>query len=287
MKRVSKVLKKMGMRQLSDEEGRARAAELAREAAEKGRVVTLDNGRTEVNYDAQGNEVARLFMTEAGEVLGFVESKTWWIDLEKAGVDTPIHEWRHVWSRLYRMANPDDWKAQIELAKRSPLWDEVRKKYPHLKTESAIADEVMSHYDGARGAEVLERDYQRLLKAGVGMNTAAKAVVWKHRVQALLLKGWNWIAKHLFRVKDKPFTSLEDAFKASFGDLMSGRVRYKKSDAALRARCRLKGKAMLSCEKKLRVPKISRLRRQRILPIVDLKRCLMTIGQIKRAGASG
>ena len=55
------------------------------------------------------------------------------------------------------------------LMKGSPLWEEVKKKYPELEADSEIADEVLAHYSGKRGAERLRKAQEEALKNGNGI----------------------------------------------------------------------------------------------------------------------
>ena len=58
--------------------------------------------------------------------------------------ETPIHEYTHLWATTLRERNPKEWKNVVELMKGTSAWDEVVRTYPELKTDDAIADEVLA-----------------------------------------------------------------------------------------------------------------------------------------------
>lgn len=99
----------------------------------------------------------RFFRTPDGHAYGFTMGGKIYIDARIAGADTPIHEYTHLWAEALRKANPKEWENIVGLMKGSPLWEEVKKKYPELETDSDIADEVLAHYSGKRGAERLRK----------------------------------------------------------------------------------------------------------------------------------
>ena len=99
----------------------------------------------------------RFFRTPDGHAYGFTMDGKIYIDTRIAWADTPIHEYTHLWAEALRKANPKEWENIVGLMKSSPLWEEIKKKYPNLKTDSEIADEVLAHYSGKRGAERLRK----------------------------------------------------------------------------------------------------------------------------------
>ena len=184
-----------------------------------------DNSRNFVIFnekDAQITDHVRFFKTENGEAYGFTVGGKVYLDPKIATTETAVHELTHLWADMLRKENPKEWKHVVELMKGTPVWDEVKAKYPELKTEDEIADEVLAHYSGRRGAERLRAEQQRLAREeGVSMLDRASAVAAIERVKDALNSFWKKVADLL----GIHFKSAEEVADAALADILNGRVK--------------------------------------------------------------
>lgn len=172
--------------------------------------------------DAQITDHVRFFKTENGEAYGFTVGGKIYLDPKIATTETAVHELTHLWADMLRKENPKEWKHVVELMKGTPVWDEVKAKYPELKTEDEIADEVLAHYSGRRGAERLRAEQQRLAREeGVSMLDRASAVAAIERVKDALNSFWKKVADLL----GIHFKSAEEVADAALADILNGRVK--------------------------------------------------------------
>ena len=160
----------------------------------------------------------RFFRTPNGHAYGFTMDGKIYIDTRIAGSDTPIHEYTHLWAEALRKANPKEWDNIVGLMKGSPLWEEVKKKYPDLKTDSEIADEVLAHYSGKRGAERLRKAQEEALKNGNGILEKTAAVAAINNVRTALKRFWKGVAD-FFGVH---FNSAEEVADKVLSDMLNG-----------------------------------------------------------------
>lgn len=111
------------------------------------------------------------------KMYGFVYEGVIHINPSKKALETPLHEYTHIWAEVLRQKNPDEWKNIVGLMKQeNRLWNHIVKSYPHLETDDEIADEVLATYSGKRGAELLKRHYQQGDDPGKALNGVMEAL---------------------------------------------------------------------------------------------------------------
>jgi hypothetical protein len=180
-----------------------------------------DGARNYVIFDEKDLKITdhvRFFRTENGEAYGFTAGGKIYLDPRMATVETPIHEYSHLWASVLREANPNEWKHIAELLKGTPVWDDVKRKYPELETDDEIADEVLATYSGQRGAERL-RDEARKIAEGKGSPIdKAEAVSALRRVREALQRFWKGVADFLHI----HYASAEDVADRVMRDLAEG-----------------------------------------------------------------
>ena len=169
--------------------------------------------RQEVNTDK-----VRFFRTPDGHAYGFTKDGKIYIDPRIATAETPIHEYSHLWAWAFRKANPKEWANIVELMKGTTLWEEVKQRYPELKTEDEIADEVLAHYSGRRGAERLRAEREKIASGEGDVVEKAKAISALERVKDALKRFWkgvaDWLGIH--------FTSAEEVADKVLADMLHG-----------------------------------------------------------------
>ena len=169
--------------------------------------------RQEVNTDK-----VRFFRTPDGHAYGFTKDGKIYIDPRIATAETPIHEYSHLWVWAFRKANPKEWANIVELMKGTTLWEEVKQRYPELKTEDEIADEVLAHYSGRRGSERLRAEREKIASGEGDVIEKAKAISALERVKDALKRFWkgvaDWLGIH--------FTSAEEVADKVLADMLHG-----------------------------------------------------------------
>ena len=161
----------------------------------------------------------RYFRTPGGEAYGFTVDGKIYLDPRIATAETPIHEYAHLWADMIRNVNAEAWNDIVGLMKATPIWEEVRGLYPELKTDDEIADEVLAHYSGRRGAERLREAQQHAAaETGKSVFERAAAVAAIERVKQALAKFWQSVAE-LFHIR---FTSAEEVADRVLADMLNG-----------------------------------------------------------------
>lgn len=192
-----------------------------KEMSEYERKLDEYNNSDEVRRFQQEDEYAyrniRFFKTPSGHAYGFTVDGKIYVDKKIAGSETPIHEYSHLWAAAMRQVNPEEWKNIVNLMKGTTLWEEVKKMYPELTTDDDIADEVLAHYSGKRGAERLKKAQEEAMKQE-GLMDKAAALSAIYRVKEALSRFWKGVADFL----GVHFTSAEEVADKVLSDLLNG-----------------------------------------------------------------
>ena len=166
--------------------------------------------------DLKITDHVRFFKTSDGEAYGFTVGGKIYIDPRIANSETPIHEYAHLWASALKRGNAAEWKNVVELMKGTRVWDDVVKNYPELKTEDAIADEVIATYSGRRGAEKLRKMAEEVPSGKAFEKTQAIGAVEK--IKAALDRFWKGVADMLHI----HYTSAEEVADRVMKDLLDG-----------------------------------------------------------------
>ena len=165
-----------------------------------------------------GADGVRFFRTANGEAYGFTVGGRIYIDPRIATSETPVHEYAHLWAEALRNGNPKEWQNVVELMKGTKVWDEVKARYPELKSDDEIADEVIATYSGRRGAERLREEQRKIAEGNGGVFEKAEAVNALERVKQALKKFWNGVADFLHI----HYKSAEEVADRVMKDLLEG-----------------------------------------------------------------
>ena len=182
-----------------------------------------DGARNYVVFDEKDMEITdkvKFFRRGDGEAYGYTVDGKIYIDPRIATAETPIHEYSHLWSAFMRKANPKAWGDIVKLMKDcTDIWDQVARDYPELKTEDDIAEEVLTHYSGRRGAERLRAEMQRAMEsAGKDVKKQVMIASMFEGVRRALSRFWRGVAD-LFHIR---FTSAEDVADRVLADMLNG-----------------------------------------------------------------
>lgn len=159
--------------------------------------------------DAKITDHVRFFRTANGEAYGYTIGGKIYIDPRIANAETPIHEYAHLWATALRKGNAEEWQNVVGLMKDTTVWDEVKKRYPELKDDNDIADEVLATYSGRRGSERLREEM------GKADGEAKGALA---RVKQAIEKFWKNVADMLHI----HYTSAEEVADRVMKDLLDG-----------------------------------------------------------------
>ena len=146
---------------------------------------------------------------QTGDPTGFVYKGKVYINPEKAKMDTPVHEFAHVWTELSKQTNKDVYNTGIRLVKgNKELMSAIAEARPDLNTEDQIAEEALVQLIGEKGVDQYMTDAQ------------------KSNLRKLLEKIWNTVAKSLgFSGKvdwrDLGEMTLSDFTSIAAGELLS------------------------------------------------------------------
>ena len=98
------------------------------------------------------------------------------------------------------------------------VWEQVKKEYPELKTDDEIADEVLAHYSGQRGAERLRAEADKATNAAKGMIAKAEVINVFNKLREAIKRAWKHIAEDILHIH---FTSAEDVADKVMYDLLN------------------------------------------------------------------
>ena len=169
-------------------------------------------------YHGSGADGVRFFRTANGEAYGFTVGGRIYVDPRIATSETPVHEYAHLWATALRSGNKEEWRNVVGLMKDSKVWDEVKGRYPELKTDDEIADEVIATYSGRRGAERLREEQRKIAEGDGGVFEKAEAISALEHVKRALKMFWKGVADFLHI----HYKSAEEVADRVMKDLLEG-----------------------------------------------------------------
>ena len=170
-----------------------------------------EGARVLEKYKDQANESRKpiLFRDKDGQVYGFVHEGKVYLDPDVATVETPIHEYTHLWAEVLHQQNPGEWEKVVQMMKDTPeVWDDVKRQYPNLHTDDEIASEALAQYSGQRGTKRLQEFVE-----DNGNDTGIF-----EKVSSALSKFWNAVADFLHI----EYNSKEEVADRVLYDLLNG-----------------------------------------------------------------
>ena len=179
-----------------------------------------------------GADGLRFFRTANGEAYGFTVGGRIYVDPSIATSETPVHEYAHLWASALRSGNAEEWQNVVGLMKDSKVWDEVKKRYPELKTDDEIADEVIATYSGQRGADRLREEQRKIAEGDGGVFEKAEAISALEKVKRALKMFWKGVADFLHI----HYKSAEEVADRVMKDLLEGVDPRKMGDGVDRQR---------------------------------------------------
>ena len=117
-----------------------------------------------------------------------------------------------------RNGNPAEWQNIVELMKGTSVWEEVKRLYPELTNDNDIADEVLAHYSGRRGAERLREEQRKIARGEGSAVEKARAITAIDRVREALERFWKGVCDFLHI----HYTTAEEVADRVMRDLLEG-----------------------------------------------------------------
>ena len=196
----------------------AKRKRLTREEVEQTRECIREG--IEENPEYTDREAAQtLAIDQDGRVQGFLCDGVIYLDPDQMRLDTPIHEYTHLWDRLCQQKHPALWKEGVALMKQTRLWKAVKESpfYADIaKNDDLVASEVHARLAGMQGAE--------LLKVANNKKTLADRLKnWGRRF-------WMFVRGNVER--EQGSLSLEAFVKAPISDLISQKELVREERAA-------------------------------------------------------
>lgn len=168
--------------------------------------------------DAEIVDKVRFFKTQGGEAYGFTVGGRIYIDPRIASSETAVHEYAHLWAEALRSANAKEWGNVVGLMRGTSVWSEVMERYPELKSDDEIADEVLATYSGRRGSERLREEMDRIKGSERSVADKARALGSLERVKRALDRFWHGVADFL----GIHYGSADEVADRVMRDLLSG-----------------------------------------------------------------
>lgn len=200
---------------------------------EAGRMLTkeeIGRNRNEIretltlNPEWLAADEVKAMTTLSGKVLGFTQNGTIYLDMDNMELETPIHEYVHLWDKLCQKTNPKLWEQGVALMKQTKLWQAV-KESPEYQSiahdDNLIASEVHARLTSRSAAD-------QLRKAQEPKWLIDRLKVWNRAF-------WQSIRKTCQKFTGKTDTGkvgLEDFLQAPFADLVSERPFPRTKEAA-------------------------------------------------------
>ena len=142
-----------------------------------------------------------------GEIYGIAKGKNIYLNNKSTKtIDTPIHEYTHLWAKAMQFNNPKGWESVKSLLKNTEKWQEFSdliQQQEEIYDENLVASEMLASYSGKINSERLQQLDNSL----------------KSRIIQALEKFWNWIGKSLFKIDH--FDSIEEVTDRVVYDLLN------------------------------------------------------------------
>ena len=175
--------------------------------------IVISKARMQEDFIEAGLDPAK-----AEGVKGYTDGKTVVLNPDKLDLETPIHEYGHIWAQATRSGRPDLYAKAEKLIKKSPYWLELTEKRDNQP------DSVYYGYSDARLIE--EAIATGIGKAGetlYGQNSEASA--WDNLKQQI----WDWLSAKVGFAKIEDLT-LDNFLKLAVTEILTGEQLIKQTD---------------------------------------------------------
>ena len=164
------------------------------------------------------------FSKDKGNIYGFTSNSKIYLNRDKIRIDTPVHEYTHLWDKALQRVNPELWQRGIELMQQTDEWQKVLQDEAYANSNgmkgelnvNAVASEVHARLSGMIAAgKVIEKAAADTTKNK--RNFWQKVVDWFNDVKTFLLKDVFGM-----KTEDIQKVSLKDFLNAPIADFFNG-----------------------------------------------------------------
>ena len=124
------------------------------------------------------------FRLSDGKVFGYQIADTIYLTKDGINPNTPIHEYAHMWAKVFQQTSPESWKSIKDELKATPLWSAVSgsSEYSYIDgDEDRLAGEVLATMVGDKGEELMLLAAGETLKEEPKKSRQLKTTVSKFR----------------------------------------------------------------------------------------------------------
>ena len=158
------------------------------------------------------------FLPEDATRKGFVKDGVVYINSDLATLDTPIHEFVHVWMAALKAQDPTFYNQIINMSLAHPYAETIRKRYPE-EDEEGVAEETFATLTGIYTSEKAFSNYNRSFFG---------------RMKSIFDKFINWVKttfSNIFGVQISVNDSISEIIDR-FGESMMSAMDMSRNDAA-------------------------------------------------------
>ena len=147
----------------------------------------------EMNQLLSEHQKKQEFRLADGTIYGYQQGDT--IYLTPAGINpnTPIHEYAHLWAKVYEKIQPEEWESLKEELKATPQWAKIANSTSYSfidKDENRLAGEVLATIVGNKGEEFL-------------LSAAGKTLEEGKRISSSVIKGAEYFREMVTKMAVK------------------------------------------------------------------------------------
>ena len=146
------------------------------------------------------------FRLSDGTVYGYQLGDTIYLTPKGINPNTPIHEYAHIWAKVYERLHPEEWEALKQELKTFPLWNHIAssESYVFIKDENRLAGEVLATLVGNKGEELLVDTAKDVIESAFSKSVPDKEV--QFAIQQFKDKLTNLAVKDVFNAEGMEHT---------------------------------------------------------------------------------
>ena len=140
-----------------------------------------------------GKEKSEALRDSDGVVYGFTQNGQIYVISGRINPNTPVHEYTHLWARVFAQGNPKQWANIVNTLKQTTVWGEVESdaNYESIRgNEQAMASEVLARLTGEYWGQIDENGRSKMDDTFEKKSTLA-------RIRASLRTFWKQVAEWL------------------------------------------------------------------------------------------
>ena len=171
------------------------------------------------------NLIVKYERIEDKNVKGYAQDYTITLNTNaKLSLETPLHEYTHIWCAAMERENPEEWERIKEMIRGTIYYQEVLadENYSSIANdEDRLASETLARISGRQGAKrMIEIEKKYAQETGLPYGLPLKGM--RDKALSALKSLWNWTAEHILTGRQRP-RNVEEVADLVLSDLLSGR----------------------------------------------------------------